>query len=63
MTCRVYDAGFGLLTHEERKELHCQVHEGGEVDVNFGVEGIEVYLGWLREIGDMLGPSIEEDAV
>lgn len=58
------DQACGLfLGLQEWQKLQAEIHEAGEVHVNFGVEFREAIVGWLGEIDRVLGPCVQEDTV
>lgn len=52
-----------LLLKKDRREFHAQVHYTCEIDIDLGMELVQVYFRRARETNGRLDAGVEEDAV
>lgn len=58
------DQACGLcLGFQEWEKLQAEIHEAGEIDVDFGVEFCEGFIRWLCEVDRVLSSCIQEDTI
>ena len=63
MRPRDHKSGWKLLFKKDRGEFHTQVHYTCEIDVDFGMELVQVYFRRAGETNGRLDACVEEDAV
>jgi len=58
-----YNTCVGLLAQEEGQESMHKDNETGEIDVDLGVEGCDVYRVWFWEVIFGLNTSVQKEAI